>query len=46
MDGEEVDVMADGLGVFGIYTEATNDFEKGMIRCTWNRYPPRYVASR
>ena len=31
MDGEEVDVMADGLGVFGIYTEATNDFEKGMI---------------
>jgi len=29
MDGEEVDVMADGLGVFGIYSEATNDFEKG-----------------
>ena len=25
MDGEEVDVMADGLGVFDIYTEATND---------------------
>ena len=31
MDGEEVDVTADGLGVFGIYTEATNDSEKGMI---------------
>jgi len=31
MDGEEVDVMADGLGVFGIYTEATNDSEKGII---------------
>ena len=25
MDGEEVDVMADGLGVFDVYTEATND---------------------
>ena len=25
MDGEEVDVMVDGRGVFGIYTEATND---------------------
>ena len=23
--------MADGLGVFGICSEATNDFEKGMI---------------
>ncbi|MDP6080599.1 MAG: hypothetical protein QF435_11030 [Arenicellales bacterium] len=31
MDGEEVDVMVDGRGVFGIYTEATNDSKKGMI---------------
>ena len=31
MDGEEVDVMVDGRAVFGIYTEATNDSEKGMI---------------
>ena len=31
MDGEEVDVMVDGSAVFGIYTEATNDSEKGMI---------------
>jgi pimeloyl-ACP methyl ester carboxylesterase len=31
MDGEEVDVMVDGRGVFGIYTEAANDSKKGMI---------------
>ena len=31
MDGEEVDVMVGGRAVFGIYTEATNDSEKGMI---------------
>ncbi|MBT3263087.1 MAG: DUF3530 family protein [Acidiferrobacteraceae bacterium] len=31
MDGEEVDVMVDGRGVFGIYTEATNGSNKGMI---------------
>ena len=31
MDGEEVDVMVDGRGVFGIYTEAVNDSKKGMI---------------
>ena len=31
MDGEEVDLMVDGRGVFGIYTEAANDSNKGMI---------------
>ena len=31
MDGEEVDVMVDGRGVFGIYTEAAEDSTKGMI---------------
>lgn len=31
MDGEEVDVMVDGRGVFGIYTEAAEDSDKGMI---------------
>jgi len=31
MDGKEVDVMVDGRTVFGIYTEASNDSEKGMI---------------
>lgn len=31
MDGEEVDVMVDGCGVFGIYIEVINDFKKGMI---------------
>ena len=31
MDGEEVDVMVDGHGVFGIYTESANDSTKGMI---------------
>jgi len=46
MDGEEVDVMADGLGVFGIYTEATNDFKKGMIVVHGTGNRPRHVASR
>ena len=31
MDGEEVDVMVDGRGMFGIYTEAAHDSKKGMI---------------
>ncbi len=31
MDGEEVDLMVDGRGVFSIYTEAANDSNKGMI---------------
>ncbi len=31
MDGEEVDLMVDGRGVFGIYTEATDGSNKGMI---------------
>jgi len=31
MDGEEVDVMVDGRGVFSIYTEAAEDSTKGMI---------------
>lgn len=31
MDGEAVDVMVDGRGVLGIYTEAAEDSTKGMI---------------
>jgi pimeloyl-ACP methyl ester carboxylesterase len=31
MDGEEVDVVVDGRDVFGIYTEAEVDSDKGMI---------------
>lgn len=31
MDGEEVDVIVDGRGVFGIYTEPESESDKGII---------------